>query len=334
MITKGFAATEAGGILKPFEYDLGPLGDHQVDVKVDYCGICYSDLSMLDNHWGMTQYPFVPGHEIVGTVEAMGSHVKNLTLGQRVGVGWSSGSCGSCEWCLTGNHNLCASNIPTVLGPYGGFSDRVRAQAEWVLPIPAALDPVKAGPLLCGGITVFNPMLEFEVNPTHRVGVIGIGGLGHMAIKFLRAWGCEVTAFSHNPGKEAEVKSMGAHHFVNSSDSEALGKLANSFDYILSTVNVALDWNSYLLTLRPKGKLILVGVVLEPLQIGMMNLFFGQRMVSTSGIGSPPAMATMLDFAARHNILPTIETFKFSQVNEAIEKLKQGKVRYRAVLTF
>jgi uncharacterized zinc-type alcohol dehydrogenase-like protein len=332
-MTKGYAATEAGGILKPFEYDLGPLGDHQVDVKTDYCGICYSDLSMLDNHWGMTQYPFVPGHEIIGTVEAMGAHVKGLTIGQRVGIGWSSGSCGICESCLTGNHNLCASNVPTVLGPYGGFADRVRAQAEWVLPIPAAIDPKSAGPLLCGGITVFNPLLEFEVKPTHRVGVIGIGGLGHMALRFLRAWGCEVTAFSSHPGKESEAKLMGAHHFVNSTDSAALAKLASSFDFILSTVNVPVDWNTYLMALKPKGKLILVGVVMEPIPVSMFTLLIGQRMISASPTGSPAAMATMLDFAARHKILPTVETFKFSQVNEAIEKLKEGKIRYRAVLT-
>lgn len=331
-MTTGYAATMAGGELKPFDYDLGPLGDHQVDVKVDYCGICHSDISMLDNHWGMTSYPFVPGHEIIGTVEAMGAHVKNLMMGQRVGVGWSSGSCGVCECCMTGNHNLCASNIPTVLGPFGGFSEKVRANAEWVLPIPASLEPSAAGPLLCGGITVFNPMLEFDVKPTHRVGVIGIGGLGHLALRFLRAWGCEVTAFSHNPGKEAEAKQFGAHHFVNSSDTGELGKLANSFDYIISTVNVPLDWNSYLMALRPKGKLILVGMVLEPIQFGMFPLLLGQHVLSSGMTGSPPAMATMLDFAARHQILPMIETFKFSQVNEAIEKLRQGNVRYRAVL--
>ncbi len=331
-MTKGFAATEAGGILKPFEYDLGPLGDHQVEVKTDYCGLCYSDISMLDNHWGMTHYPFVPGHEIIGTVEAMGAHVKGLTVGQRVGIGWSSASCGICESCLTGNQNLCAANVPTVLGPYGGFADRVRAQAEWVLPIPAALDPKSAGPLLCGGITVFNPLLEFEVKPTHRVGVIGIGGLGHMALQFLRAWGCEVTAFSHNASKEAEAKQLGAHHFVNSTDPAALSKLAGRFDFLLSTVNVPVDWNTYLMALRPKGKLILVGAVLEPIPVSMFTLLLGQRMISASPTGGPAAMATMLNFAARHNILPTVETFKFSQVNEAIEKLKQGKIRYRAVL--
>ena len=331
-MTTGFAATEAGGKLKEFQYDLGTLGDHQVDVKVDYCGICYSDLSMLDNHWGMTSYPFVPGHEIIGTIEAMGSHVNGLTIGQRVGVGWSSGSCGTCEWCQTGNHNLCASNIPTVLGPHGGFADRVRAQADWVLPLPSALDPSAAGPLLCGGITVFNPLLVFEVKPTHRVGVIGIGGLGHMALQFLCAWGCEVTAFSHNSEKESDAKKFGAHHFVNSTDSVALAKIANSFDFILSTVYVPLDWNIYAAMLRPKGKLIFVGVVLEPAPLGLFPIAIGQKTVSGSITGSPPNMATMLNFAARHNVLPTVETFKFSQVNEAIEKLRQGKVRYRIVL--
>lgn len=332
-MTTGFAATEAGGKLKEFQYDLGPLGDHQVDVKVDYCGICHSDLSMLDNHWGMTTYPFVPGHEIIGTVEAIGSHVKGLSIGQRVGVGWSSGSCGVCECCLTGYQNLCSSNIPTVLGPYGGFADRVRAQAEWVLPIPSALDPAAAGPLLCGGITVFNPLLQFDVKPTDRVGVIGIGGLGHMALLFLKAWGCEVTAFSHNPGKESAAKEFGAHHFVNSADSAALAKVAGCFDFILSTVNVPLDWNSYLLALRPKGRFILVGVVLEPIPVSMFTLLLGQRVVSAGNTGSPASMATMLNFAARHNILPKTETFKFSQVNEAIEKVRQDKVRYRVVLT-
>jgi uncharacterized zinc-type alcohol dehydrogenase-like protein len=331
-MTKGYAATKPGGRLDVFEYDLGPLGDHQVDVKVDYCGICYSDVSMLNNSWGMTQYPFVPGHEIIGTVEAFGAHVKGLTLGQSVGVGWNSGSCGTCEWCLTGNHNLCSSAIPTVLGPYGGFSERVRANADWVIPIPAALDTKFAGPLLCGGVTVFNPILEFGVNPTHRVGVIGIGGLGHMALQFLNAWGCEVTAFSHDPNKEGDAKKFGAHHFVNSSDTGALAKVNDSFDFILSTVNVSLDWNSYLMALRRKGKLIFSGVVMDPIQIGMFTLLVGQKIVSSSPVGSPHTLSTMLDFAARHKILPKVETFKFSEVNEAIEKLKQGKVRYRVVL--
>lgn len=333
MKTRGYAAMEAHGQLTEFEYDLGPIGDHQVDVKVETCGICYSDVSMIDNHWGMTTYPFVPGHEIIGTIESLGSHVKHLKIGQRVGVGWESGSCGTCESCMTGHQNLCASSVPTVLGPYGGFAERVRAQAGFAIPIPETLDAAAAGPLLCGGITVFSPMLENNVKPTHRVAVIGIGGLGHMAIKFLRAWGCEVTAFSHSPGKEAEAKQFGAHHFVVSSNPDEVMKYANSFDYIISTVNKLEDLTPYLVTLRPKGKLVLVGVVVEPLQFGMFPMLVGEKIITSGAIGSPASIATMLDFAARHNILPLTENFKFSQVNEAIERLRAGKVRYRAVLS-
>lgn len=333
MKTIGYAATEPGGQLKEFEYDLGPIGAHQVDVKVETCGICHSDMSMLDNEWGMTTYPFVPGHEIIGTIEAIGSHVKHLNIGQRVGVGWESASCGTCESCMTGHQNLCASSIPTVLGPYGGFSERVRANAEFAIPIPATLDPAAAGPLLCGGITVFSPMIENDVKPFHRVGVIGIGGLGHLAIKFLRAWGCEVTAISQSPEKEPDAKRFGAHNFVNSSDPAELMKYANSFNYIISTVNKLPDLTNYLITLRPKGKLVLVGVVVEPIQFGMFPLLFGEKVIASGAVGSPAAIATMLDFAARHNILPLTETFKFSQLNEAIKKLREGKIRYRAVLT-
>ncbi len=175
-------------------------------------------------------------------------------------------------------------------------------------------------------------MLEHNVEPTHRVGVIGIGGLGHMAIKFLRAWGCEVTVFSHSSGKEAEAKKLGAHNFVNSSDSTELAKWANAFDYIISTVNVPLDWTSYIVTLRPKGKLILVGAVLEPIQFALFPMLVGEKVISSGAVGSPNSIAVMLSFAARHKILPVTETFKFNQVNDAIQKLRDGNVRCRAVL--
>ncbi|MCL4118684.1 UNVERIFIED_CONTAM: hypothetical protein GTU68_027628 [Idotea baltica] len=333
MITKGFAATEQGGILETFEYDLGPLGSHQVDVKVESCGLCYSDVSMIDDHWGMTTYPFVPGHEIIGTVENTGSHVKHLQIGQRVGIGWEAGSCGTCEVCLTGHQNLCTGSTPTVLGPYGGFSERVRASATFAIPIPTKLKASTAGPLLCGGITVFSPMLKNNVLPIHRVGVIGIGGLGHMALKFLSAWGCEVTAFSRSAEKEAEAKQFGAHHFVNTSDPAAIEKQKNSFDYIISTINKLEDLTPYLGALRPKGKMVLVGVVVDPIQFNMFPLLIGEKILTSGSIGSPATIAKMLDFAARHDITPLTEVFKFSEVNEAIAKLREGEIRYRGVLT-
>jgi uncharacterized zinc-type alcohol dehydrogenase-like protein len=332
IMTKGYAAKQPGDKLEVFEYDLGPIGDHQVAIKVKYCGICHSDLHMIDNSWGMSQYPLVPGHEVIGTIEAIGSHVKGLSIGQLVGVGWSSGSCMSCEWCLSGHQNLCPSNIPTVLGRYGGFAEKLHVQAEWVLPLPALLKTETAGPLLCGGITVFNPLIQFNVKPTDRVGVIGIGGLGHMAIQFLDAWGCEVTAFSSNASKEHEIKKLGADHFINSCDANALSKVANSLDFIISTVDTPLEWNSYLTALRPKGRLHHVGALLQPIQVSVFPGLIYQKSISGSMTGSPDVMATMLDFAARHEINPIVEMFKFSEVNEAIEKLRKGKVRYRVVL--
>ena len=332
MNVKGYAASSPGGELKEFEYQLGALGVNQVDIKVESCGICHSDLSMLDNEWGFTQYPLVPGHEVIGTVEAVGENVKNIKKGLRVGLGWSSGSCMTCEWCMSGNHNLCKSNEGTIVGRYGGFADKVRAEAAWVIPLPSQLDPVSSGPLFCGGITVFNPIVQFDIKPTDRVGVIGIGGLGHMALRFLSAWGCEVTAFSTSANKESEAKSFGAHHFVSSKDVKSLEAVTDSLDFIISTVNSPLDWNSYLTALRPKGRLHFVGAVLEPLSISVFSLLMGQKSISASPLGSPATTVKMLDFAARHKINPTVEIFKFSQVNEAMEKLRNGKPRYRIVL--
>ena len=282
---KGYAATGPGGKLQPFEYDPGPLGANQVEIKVEYCGVCHSDLSMLDNEWGVSQYPLIAGHEIIGTVVALGPYAKGLTLGQRVGLGWFADSCLTCEWCKSGNHHLCASVVGTIIGRHGGFADRVRANAAWVIPLPEGLDPQTAGPLMCGGVTVFNPLLLAEVKPTARVGVIGIGGLGHMALQFVKAWGCEVTAFSSGPEKEAEAKGFGANQVINSRDPEALKKAANSLDFILSTVNVSLDWEAYITALRPQGRLHLVGVVTQPLTVPLFPLLFGQKSLSASPNG-------------------------------------------------
>jgi uncharacterized zinc-type alcohol dehydrogenase-like protein len=332
-MAKGYAATEPGGALQEFEFDLGPLGGRQVEIKVEYCGLCHSDLSMVNNDFGTTQYPLVPGHEVVGTVEAVGPCAQGITVGQRVGLGWFASSCLTCEWCKSSNHNLCPSRTGTIVGRHGGFADRVRADAAWVVPLPEALDLQTAGPLFCGGVTVFNPIVQFGVKSTDRVGVVGIGGLGHMALLFLDAWGCEVTAFSSSPEKEAEARKFGADHFVNSRDSEALKKVADSLDFILSTVNVPLNWEAYLAALRPKGRLHLVGVVSQPVSVPVFSLLAGQKSISSSPTGAPATLATMLDFAARHHLQPTIETYRFSEINEAFEKLRHGKPRYRIVLS-
>ncbi|MFM8457839.1 MAG: NAD(P)-dependent alcohol dehydrogenase, partial [Chthoniobacterales bacterium] len=316
----------------PFEFTPKPLGDEEVDVAVDYCGICHSDLSMLHNHWGMTQFPFVPGHEISGRVVAAGPKAKNLKVGDRVGIGWSSASCMSCPDCMSGDQNLCASNEGVMVGRHGGFAERVRAHWAWTVPIPDALDPAKVGPLFCGGITVFNPIVQCGVQPTDRVGVVGVGGLGHLAVQFLNKWGCDVTAFSSSPSKAEELRRLGAHHVVDSRDPGQLKPLARSLDFILVTVNVPLDWNAYIETLAPRGRLHYVGAVLEPLNVGVFPLLLGQRSISASPLGSPTTTADMLDFCARHNIAPVVEEFPMSKINDALAHLDSGKARYRVVV--
>ena len=329
---KAYAATEAGGELKPFEYDPGPLADHDVEIDVEYCGICHSDLSMLNNEWGITQYPFVPGHEVAGKISAVGKHVSKFNVGDRVGLGWHAGYCNDCQTCTEGDHNLCSSAQGTIIGRHGGFADKVRAQATSVVALPEGLDSEQAGPLFCGGITVYNPMVQFDVKPTARVGVVGIGGLGHLALQFLNAWGCEVTAFTSSEAKRQEALELGAHHTLDSRDSEALKAAAGSFDLILSTVNVSLDWNGYINTLKPRGRLHLVGAVLEPVAVSVFALMGGQRSISSSPVGSPAVIAQMLDFAERHDIAPKVEVFDMTDVNKAIEHLENGSPRYRVVL--
>lgn len=330
---KAYAAKTLGAPLDPFEYDPGPLGAGEVEIHVEHCGICHSDISMLNNDWGMTQYPFVPGHEVIGTIGEVGADVTHLQVGQRVGLGWHSDYCCNCSSCLSGDHNLCATASGTIVGRHGGFADKVRANAVSVVTLPEGLDPSKAGPLFCGGITVFNPLIQFDIPPTSKVAVIGIGGLGHMALEFVNAWGCEVTAFTSSDSKREEALKMGAHHTLNSRDAAQLAEAAGSFDLILSTVNVKLDWNTYLGTLKPKGRLHMLGATLEPLDLGAMSLIMGQLNVSGSPVGSPATIAQMLEFAARHQIEPVTEHFRFDQVNEALQHLESGKARYRVVLS-
>lgn len=329
---QAYAVHEPKGSLVPFAYDPGVLTDHQVEIDVRYCGICHSDVSVIDNEWGISEYPLVPGHEIVGTVAAAGDRVGHVKIGDVVGLGWHAGYCRTCSACLSGDHNLCAAAQPTIVGHHGGFAEKVRADATGVVKLPDALDRESAGPLFCGGITVFNPLIQFDIQPTAQVGVIGIGGLGHLALQFLRAWGCEVTAFTTSEPKKAEALELGAHHTLNSREPSDIEAAAGRFDLILSTVNVKLDWNAYLQALRPKGRLHFVGAALEPIDVGVFPLILGQRAVSGSPVGSPETIAKMLDFAVRHRIKPVIETFRFDQVNEAIARLRSGQARYRIVL--
>lgn len=313
------------------EIDLGPLGGEEVEVAVEYCGICHSDLSILNNEWGNSKYPAVLGHEIAGQVVAVGPAVKGIKVGQKVGIGWTSSSCMHCRQCMSGNHNFCPESVATIIGHSGGFASRVRAHWAWTMPIPEKLPLADTGPLLCGGITVFNPLATY-IKPTSRVGIVGIGGLGHLAVKFAAAFGCEVTAFTSSESKFKEARDFGAQKVVSSRDSSAIQKLAGTFDLLLVTVNVHLDWSSLISALAPKGRLHFVGVVTEDIPVNIFPLLIAQESISSSPIGPPVAIADMLNFAARHNITPKTEHFPMSQINKAFEHLEAGKARYRIVL--
>ena len=327
-----YAASAPHAPLEPFTFDPGALGPEEVEIQVSHCGVCHSDLSMLDNEWGMSQFPFVPGHEAVGRIVALGEQAKDLNIGQRVGVGWTAYSCLSCHECLSGNHHLCARGQGTIVSRPGAFADRLRVQWTWARPLPDGLDPATTGPLLCGGITVFSPLLQHSLPSTARVGIVGIGGLGHMALQFANRWGCEVHAFTTSDSKEAEARNLGAHYVHNTKRDVELKKIAGSLDLIISTINVPLDIPGLLGTLAPKGILHVVGAVLEPMPIPAFGLIMGRKSVSGSPTGSPTAIDRMLAFSARHSIAPVTETFPMSKVNDALDHLRAGKARYRIVL--
>jgi uncharacterized zinc-type alcohol dehydrogenase-like protein len=329
---RGLAVHAAGAQLLPYKYAVGELGRHEVEVKITHCGVCHSDLHLIDNDWGVSRYPFIPGHEIVGTVTGVGSEVVDRKNGERVGIGWQADSCGICEWCRQGDEHLCAKSQPTCIGRNGGYADAVRVNSRFAIPVPEGLESENVAPLLCGGITVYSPLRNFLARPASRVGVIGIGGLGHMGLQFANAFGCEVTAFSTSQDKEQEARELGAHHFVNTRDNGNLKKAAGSLDLILSTVSADQDIQSFVAALRPKGTLVILGVGPSPLQVTGFSLIAGQKAVAGSPSGSPRDLHEMLDVAARHKVKAITERFAMKDANKAVEKVKKNQVRYRAVL--
>lgn len=328
----GLAVHAAGAHLLPYKFDPGDIQPYEVEIKISHCGVCRSDIHLIDNDWGISKYPFIPGHEIVGAVVGVGEHVRNLTVGQRVGVGWQADSCGICEWCRKGEEHLCALTQPTCVGRNGGFADKVRVNSRFAIPLPKALDSENAAPLLCAGITVYSPLRNHGVRPSSRVGVIGIGGLGHLGIQFARVFGAEVTAFSTSKDKEKEALELGAHHFVNTRDTGALKKVAGSFDLLLSTINADQDWSAYVNALRPNGVLCFVGAPSSTIQLQAPPLIGGQRAICGSSTGSPSDLSEMLDVAARHGVKAITESFAMAKASDAVSRVKKNQVRYRAVL--
>lgn len=331
MIYKAWVAKAAKQPMAFTTVEPGPLGTEEVEVAVEHCGLCHSDLSIFNDEFGISQFPATLGHEVVGRVTAVGPSAKGVTVGQQVGVGWFSGSCMHCRQCLSGRQHLCPQAQLTIVGHRGGFASHIRCHWAWAIPLPEGLDLADAGPLLCGGITVFSPLVA-HARPVDRVGVIGIGGLGHMALKFAAAYGCDVTAFTSSESKFDEAKSFGARHVVSSKDSAAIKKLGGSLDLLISTVSAPIDWDAMIGTVAPNGRLHVVGLMVEPIPVSAFSLILQQRAVSGSPTGSPVGIATMLDFAARHRIAPQTEHFPMSRINEAFARLESGKARYRIVL--
>jgi uncharacterized zinc-type alcohol dehydrogenase-like protein len=331
MAIRCYAARAAGSELTPFSYDPAALGPFDVEIAITHCGICHSDVHLIDNDWGISQYPLVPGHEIVGTVRAHGSEVKHLTTGQRVGVGWQRGSCLACEACLRGDERCCPQHEATCVAHHGGFAEEIRVDGRFAHPIPAGLSSDAAAPLLCAGITVYTP-IKAAVRHTDQVGIIGVGGLGHLAIRFAAAIGCEVTAFSTTPSKEAAARQLGARHFVVTRDAQQMERAAESVDFLLSTVTAPLDWAAWLNVLRPKGTLWIVGASPGTLNIAPMALITGQKSVCGSAIGNRASIREMFDFAARHNIVAQTEVVPMSELNAAIARVRRNEARYRIVV--
>jgi len=319
--------------LEPFQYPASPLGPRDVEVGITHCGICHSDVHLINDDWGISRFPLVPGHEIVGVVRKAGAQVDSLKAGDRVGIGWQRSACGGCEWCLSGFDNLCPDSEAVCVGHHGGFAERIRCDSRYCFPLPDNLASENAAPLLCGGITVYSPLRHHGITANMRVGVAGIGGLGHLALQFARAMGCEVTAFSSSPAKKEEALGFGAGRFVAVSDSKALKRAAGSQDFILSTVSGDIDWAGLLEALRPNGKLCLVGVSPGDLRIPPDALISGQKTVCGSMIGGRARMQEMLEFSARHGIQARTEVLPMARVNDAIRKLERNQARYRMVLS-
>ncbi|MFZ0925503.1 MAG: NAD(P)-dependent alcohol dehydrogenase [Halobacteriota archaeon] len=331
------AARAPKAALQPFDYELHNRGPYDVDIKVSHCGICHSDVHLIDNDWNISHYPLVPGHEIVGTVAAAGSAVEQLKIGERVGVGWQSGSCLRCEWCLNGYENLCQSKVLTCVRRHGGFANFVRTDSRFTFSIPESLDSAGAAPLLCAGVTVYAPMRRYGVRPHHHVGVVGIGGLGHLALQFAHAMGCEVTAFSTDPEKEGDAAAFGADHFVISRDPAQMRRTVRTLDFILATATAPLPWAAYVEALRPNGKLTIVsrlssneeeGGVATPTAL----LVAGQKSIGGSVTGGRAVTQEMLAFAARHGIAAKTEIFSCADVNSAVERVRSNAAHYRVVL--
>ena len=339
--TKAYAAHSTTTPLVPHTIERRVPRPHDVQIEILYCGVCHSDLHFARNDWGMTTYPIVPGHEIVGKVTAVGSHVKKFKVGDKAGIGCLVDSCRDCDNCKDGLEQYCTNGFVGTYGgqekdgsgsTYGGYSKSILAHEDFVLRISDKLDLAATAPLLCAGITTYSPLRHWKVGKGTRVAVLGLGGLGHMGVKIAVALGAEVTMLSHTPSKEADAKRLGAHKFVLTSDAAQIKEVMGYFDFILDTVSAEHDYNFYLGLLRTSGTMVCVGLPTVPAQIPAFNLVFGRKSIGGSLIGGLPETQEMLDFCAEHNIVSDIEMIAMKDINVAYERLLKSDVKYRFVI--
>ncbi len=341
MNTKSYAAKSATTPLVPFILERRAPGEHDVQIEILFCGVCHSDVHTVRNEWKGTTYPCVPGHEIVGRVTKVGTHVKKFKTGDIAGVGCLVDSCRTCGSCEEHLEQFCEKGATfTYNAPdnhsdgvtYGGYSDSIVVDEAFVLRIPGNLDLAGTAPLLCAGITTYSPLLHHGVTKGQKVGIVGLGGLGHMGVKLAKALGAHVVVFTTSLNKVEDALRLGADDVVQSKDEDAMKKHLNSFHFILDTVGAKHDINAYLVLLRRDGNLTQVGVASEPLEVDVTNLIFGRRSFSGSLIGGLKETQEMLDFCGAHNITSDIELIPIQQVNEAYDRLVKGDVKYRFVI--
>lgn len=329
----GYAARGVGQVLEPIYYVSPSLGEHDVRVSITHCGVCYTDIQGIEDHYGISTFPFVPGHEIVGSVSAVGSEVSELKEGDRVGIGWQGRACMQCEWCLQGEEQLCEDiEDCATWKPYGGFSSSVVVDSRFAYPLPGEMSSEDAAVLMCAGISVYAPLQLYAPKGSQKVGVIGVGGLGHLAIQFAHALGCEVTAISSSPAKKNEALEFGADNFIHAGDPSGLQQARLSFDLLLYTSHGEADWTALLYCLKTKGRLVVVGFSDVPVTFDPLELVVHQMSITGSLIGSRATMREMLSFAQKHAIAPKVQLMPMAEVNEAIRMVKENEARYRIVL--
>ncbi len=335
-----YATPAADAKLGPFSIERRTPGAHDVQIEILFCGVCHSDIHQARNEWGGSIYPMVPGHEIVGRVTAIGDHVKNFKVGDLAGVGCLVDSCRTCVACVAGEEQFCDTGMVGTYNSkdkdgtptYGGYSTQVVVDEKYTLHVSDKLDLAAVAPLLCAGITTYSPLRHWKVGKGDKVAVVGLGGLGHMGVKFAVAFGADVTVLSTSASKEADAKALGAHHFAVTKDADTMKSLSGHFDFILNTVSANHDYNEYLQLLGMNGTMVVVGVPEKASTVGAFNLIGKRRSIGGSLIGGIKETQEMLDFCADHNIVSDIEIIQMSEINGAYERILKSDVRYRFVI--